>query len=345
MPRSRSRSGEIRSRRDRDRNRDRDIERSKDRHRDKKSRSKSRERRRNSRDRDHKRRERDRSSERQRREKPESSRRRSLSKSHGDRHRDKSPHEKSRDKRRDSRDRRRDRSSSRTKKRRSESGEKKTLHNSTVKSSNSVHTIIIAANTSQKSNKHKSSENEQNAHRTGLDDDHRDSFEISNEFSREGFEQFSRDHGIDFTNIDTEEDREAIHEKMEELLKEHFAAQGKIYPPPPKPEKPSVNAATGFANDGSFLEQFKKMHDEYQQQQQNEQKRQFSADSLSNLPVRRRRGGKILKTGVVAKTKLNNQERSVAEVPSNAWGIYIKEVQKYKSSSCDSESKTRPLVK
>jgi hypothetical protein len=170
--------------------------------------------------------------------------------------------------------------------------------------------------------------------------DPRRTFEIANEFSREGFEQFSRDHGIDFTNIDTEEDRIVVHEKMEELLKAHFAAQGKIYPPP-KPEKPVINAATGFANDGSFLEQFKKMQDEYKQQQEAEKKRISAEERLKSLPLRRR-GGKILKTGVVAKTKTSEDG---SEVPIDPWSMYLKEVQKYKNASCDSDSKTRPLVK
>lgn len=173
--------------------------------------------------------------------------------------------------------------------------------------------------------------------------DPRKTFEISNEFSREGFEQFTRDHGIDFSNIDTEEDRVAVHEKMEEVLKAHFAAQGKIYPPP-KIEKPLINAATGFANDGSFMEQFKKMQDDYKQQLELDKKRRAAEERIKSLPIRRRGGGKILKTGIVAKTKLNEDG---SEVPAAAdpWSAYLKEVQKYKNSSCDSDSKTRPLVK
>lgn len=172
--------------------------------------------------------------------------------------------------------------------------------------------------------------------------DPRKTFEIANEFSREGFEQFTRDHGIDFSNIETDEDRVAVHEKMEDLLKEHFAAQGKIYPPP-KVEKPAINAATGFANDGSFMESFKKMQDEYKQQQEHERKRRAAEERLKSLPIRRRGGGKILKTGVVTKTKLN--EDGSEKPPADAWSIYLKEVQKYKNASCDSDSNTRPLVK
>lgn len=173
-------------------------------------------------------------------------------------------------------------------------------------------------------------------------EDPRKTFEIANEFSREGFEQFTRDHGIDFTNIETEEDRVAVHDKMEDLLKAHFAAQGKVYPPP-KVEKPLINAATGFVNDGSFMEQFKKMQDEYKMQLEAEKKRRAAEERLKSLPIRRRGGGKILKTGVVTKTKLN--EDGSEAPPSDAWSIYLKEVQKYKTSSCDTDSNTRPLVK
>jgi hypothetical protein len=128
---------------------------------------------------------------------------------------------------------------------------------------------------------------------------------------------------------------------MEELLKAHFAAQGKIYPPP-KQEKPIINVATGFANDGSFLEQFKKMQDEYKQQQEMEKKRQTLENKLRNLPSSRRRGAKILKTGLVAKTIVTSE----GTITTNSYDSYYKEVQKYKSaSSCDNDSKTRPLVK
>lgn len=128
---------------------------------------------------------------------------------------------------------------------------------------------------------------------------------------------------------------------MEELLKAHFAAQGKVYPPP-KPEKPVVNNVTGFANDGSFLDQFKKMQEEYKQQQENEKKKQEMLNNLKNLPINKRRGAKILKTGLVSKTIVTPE----GTIKTNTFDSYFNEVQKYKnSSSCDSDSKTRPLVK
>lgn len=201
--------------------------------------------------------------------------------------------------------------------------------------------IVIIANQNKKSSKNRNQDNE--AGKSNNAQDHRASFEISNEFSQEGFEQFGRDHGIDFTNIETDEDRAAVHEKMEELLKAHFAAQGKVYPPP-KVEKPVVNNATGFANDGSFLEQFKKMQEEFKQKQETEEKKQQTmVNNLKNLPINKRRGAKILKTGLVAKTIVTSE----GTITTNAYDSYYKEVQKYKnSSSCDSsDSKTRPLVK
>lgn len=258
---------------------------------------------------------------------------RSSERHQSSRHRDKAGERSG--KRNQSRDRRRDRSISRSRKHRQSSSVEKhspsvTLLSPQVRAKPS---IIQASNEESSSSHEPSSEKHY---------DPRNAFEIANEFSREGFELFTRQNGIDFSNIETEEDRVVVHEKMEELLKEHFAAQGKIYPPP-KVEKPVINAATGFMNDGSFLEQFKKMQDEYKQQQETERKKKAAEERLKSLPIRRRGGGKILKTGIVAKTKLNEDGSEVP--PSDAWSIYLKEVQKYKNTSCDSDAKTRPLVK
>ncbi|XP_052862494.1 RNA-binding protein 25 [Anopheles cruzii] len=62
------------------------------------------------------------------------------------------------------------------------------------------------------------------------------------------------------------------------------------------------------------------------------------------LPVfGRRRGGKILKTGMVKKVR--PVEETASDAPNDAWSLYLQEVKKYKSASCDADSKTRPLVK
>lgn len=238
------------------------------------------------------------------------------------RSRDKS-HERHKERRHDSRDRRRRSSSSKPR-----------------STTSSVKPIIIAA-----SNKHRSKASRAERSTSEANTvDHRKTFEISNEFSQEGFEQFSRDHGIDFSNLETDEDRQELHAKMEDVLKEHFAAQGKIYPPP-KPEIPAVNAATGFANDGSFLEQFKKMQDEYKQQMEEEKRRKAVEDRLKSLPLRRRGGGKILKTGIVAKNITTPDNQQQQQTSSDAFSLYFKELQKYKGASCDGDSQTRPLVK
>uniref|UniRef100_A0A6M2CTB7 Uncharacterized protein n=1 Tax=Rhipicephalus microplus TaxID=6941 RepID=A0A6M2CTB7_RHIMP len=57
--------------------------------------------------------------------------------------------------------------------------------------------------------------------------------------------------------------------------------------------------------------------------------------------VGKRRGGKVLKTGVVHKPKVEDEE----ELPKDAWSRYLAEVRKYRERSCDDEEKTRPLVK
>lgn len=169
--------------------------------------------------------------------------------------------------------------------------------------------------------------------------------------------------------IQTEEERIEFQKKMQEKLQAHLAAEGKLYPKP-KPG-PAINTATGFANDGSFLEMFKQM-----QQSSSMGMMQPTVSTLvipeepSAVPyytvtavapstststytqprepvpipmVGRRRGGKILKTGIVKKPK--PIEESGAETPNDAWNLYLQEVKKYKNASCDADSKTRPLVK
>lgn len=145
---------------------------------------------------------------------------------------------------------------------------------------------------------------------------------------------------------------------MQEKLQAHLAAEGKLYPRP-KPS-PAINPVTGFANDGSFLEMFKKMQEQQGQvlgvqPVADESAAQYYAPSTSQaqthqqqqpIPVPfvgRRRGGKILKTGIVKKAK--PIEESFAEAPNDAWNLYLQEVKKYKNASCDADSKTRPLVK
>ncbi|GAB0092248.1 hypothetical protein DMENIID0001_072380 [Sergentomyia squamirostris] len=148
---------------------------------------------------------------------------------------------------------------------------------------------------------------------------------------------------------DIEGNKEKIHQVMEERLRQHLAAQGKVYPPP----KPEPIQTTMFANDGSFMEMFKKM------QQEPIPGPSFSASASTNVattsttgdvvkktPVPlfgKRRGGKILKTGIVEKKKPVEEAPSTG--PTDAWSLYMMEVKKYKNYSCDIDNNSRPLVK
>ncbi|KAJ3664032.1 hypothetical protein Zmor_008238 [Zophobas morio] len=93
-----------------------------------------------------------------------------------------------------------------------------------------------------------------------------------------------------------------------------------------------------FKNDGSFMEMFKKM-----QEEQKKKEAESAAESRAPQPAfGKRRGGKVLKTGMVQKTKSMNQEEGDAQ---DAWTLYMKEVKRYKEACCDDDSKTRLLVK
>ncbi|XP_008328955.1 telomerase RNA component interacting RNase isoform X2 [Cynoglossus semilaevis] len=121
---------------------------------------------------------------------------------------------------------------------------------------------------------------------------------------------------------------------------------------------PAVGAAmvTGgnvFANDGSFMEMFKKMEEEKKKKKEKEQtggdteKGQTSASQRKPPPVTsfvgKRRGGVFLKTGVVVKKQKQDTEATPGK--SDAWSKYMAEVKKYKAHQCSDDDKTRPLVK
>lgn len=94
-----------------------------------------------------------------------------------------------------------------------------------------------------------------------------------------------------------------------------------------------------FKNDGSFLEMFKKM----QEQQKAQETLASTEEKKPVVPAfGKRRGGKVLKTGLVQKVRLTTDEESNAQ---DAWSVYMKEVRRYKEACCDDDSKTRPLVK
>ncbi|XP_074835704.1 telomerase RNA component interacting RNase [Carettochelys insculpta] len=135
-----------------------------------------------------------------------------------------------------------------------------------------------------------------------------------------------------------------------------------------------------FANDGSFLELFKRKMEAEQrgreapaedgreaaaagavepgeepaagtgpgapgseQQQRPPEGKKRSGSALSF--VGKRRGGNklALKTGVVAKKQKTEEE--VLTSKGDAWAKYMAEVKKYKAHQCSDDDKTRPLVK
>ncbi|XP_030826633.1 telomerase RNA component interacting RNase [Camarhynchus parvulus] len=131
-------------------------------------------------------------------------------------------------------------------------------------------------------------------------------------------------------------------------------------PPPPGPGG-GVNV---FANDGSFLELFKRKMEAEEQQREREAAaaaeasgggggtgtQRGGADGAKRSGgtlsfVGRRRGGNklALKTGVVAKKQKTDEE--VLTSKGDAWAKYLAEVQKYKAHQCSDDDKTRPLVK
>ncbi|XP_008545032.1 arginine/serine-rich coiled-coil protein 2 isoform X1 [Microplitis demolitor] len=101
--------------------------------------------------------------------------------------------------------------------------------------------------------------------------------------------------------------------------------------------------SNAFKNDGSFMEMFKKMQEKMQPSAE-----QSATSVLEDKPVvppplmvGKRRGGRILKTGMVAKAKTEQ----VVEQPKDAWSLYMAEVKKYREVCCQEEDNTRPLVK
>ncbi|KAM6956982.1 telomerase RNA component interacting RNase [Aplochiton taeniatus] len=132
---------------------------------------------------------------------------------------------------------------------------------------------------------------------------------------------------------------------------------------PAGPDSPGTgvgktSAANAFANDGSFMEMFKKkMEDEKRKKQmeqgssdtstpdqgQSQPTQEKKPPAMTSFVGKRRGGAKLaLKTGMVEKKqKLDLQ----VEGKSDAWSKYMAEVKKYKAHQCGDDDKTRPLVK
>uniref|UniRef100_G3UG52 Telomerase RNA component interacting RNase n=1 Tax=Loxodonta africana TaxID=9785 RepID=G3UG52_LOXAF len=99
-----------------------------------------------------------------------------------------------------------------------------------------------------------------------------------------------------------------------------------------------------FANDGSFLELFKRKMEEEQRQRQEDPKRKGGPGPTLSFVGKRRGGNKLaLKTGIVAKKQKTEDE--VLTSKGDAWAKYMAEVKKYKAHQCGDDDKTRPLVK
>ncbi|KAJ7992725.1 hypothetical protein DPEC_G00281650 [Dallia pectoralis] len=127
----------------------------------------------------------------------------------------------------------------------------------------------------------------------------------------------------------------------------------------PSSPPPGVSrAATGnsFANDGSFMEMFKKkMEDEKRKKEMKQgcgddstadggqSALEKKTPSVTSFVGKRRGGAKLaLKTGMVAKKQKVDPEM---EGKGDAWTKYMAEVKKYKAHQCGDDDKTRPLVK
>lgn len=95
-------------------------------------------------------------------------------------------------------------------------------------------------------------------------------------------------------------------------------------------------------NDGSFLEMFKKMQEQSKKVEEAEKKPEIKKPAFPFIG--KRRGGRVLKTGLVKKAKAID-ERTAEGTPKDAWSLYMQEVKKYRETSCEEERKTRPLVK
>ncbi|XP_061702314.1 telomerase RNA component interacting RNase [Syngnathoides biaculeatus] len=107
---------------------------------------------------------------------------------------------------------------------------------------------------------------------------------------------------------------------------------------------PSSSSGNAFANDGSFMEMFKKkMEAEMKKAQGTDEEQGHKKPPPVTSFVGKRRGGVFLKTGMVAKKQKQDTEATPGK--SDAWSKYMAEVKKYKAHQCGDDDKTRPLVK
>ncbi|XP_028843079.1 telomerase RNA component interacting RNase [Denticeps clupeoides] len=129
---------------------------------------------------------------------------------------------------------------------------------------------------------------------------------------------------------------------------------------PSSPASPGSGAGmaaggNAFANDGSFMEIFKrKMEEERRRREQAGGSGSGSGpggaadgprpSGVASFVGKRRGGARLaLKTGVVAKKQKLEPEHEAGK--GDAWTKYMAEVKKYKAHQCGDDDKTRPLVK
>lgn len=131
-----------------------------------------------------------------------------------------------------------------------------------------------------------------------------------------------------------------------------------------------LQTANIFRNDGSFMEMFKKLQED--QKKKEEPKASVAGEttaaatpeddggaaalepSSKDQPkktslsfVGKRRGGRILATGMVKKQRKEpvSEPQEPDDGKTDAWSQYMSEVRKYREQSCEEEGKRRPLVK
>lgn len=176
-------------------------------------------------------------------------------------------------------------------------------------------------------------------------------FDLSNENFQQDSTSDSTSAHVPMDLLDDEDpelkaERERVQKETMERLQKHLQSEGKHYPAP----KPQASHPI-FANDGSFLEMFKSMQNIIKskpiqvtlQPQIMPAVPTTSAVPRQPVPTIKRRGGKILKTGIVQKQR-NIEETDDAQ-PTDSWNAYLKEVKRYKNVTCGDDNITRPLVK
>lgn len=131
---------------------------------------------------------------------------------------------------------------------------------------------------------------------------------------------------------------------------------------PASPASPAQDAgkpagANAFANDGSFMEMFKKKMEEERRKKevgqascsestadQGQSTVEKKTSSVASFVGKRRGGAKLtLRTGMVEKKQKLDPELEAGK--GDAWTKYMAEVKKYKAHQCGDDDKTRPLVK